>query len=329
MPLKLIPPGRRKGSRFWYVRGTVGGRSIEVSAKTADKAAAERFAAELAARILDGRVPRPGEAVTFAKAAALYSAWKRPSRAEEQRIARLVAALGRQEVGAIRHADLVRAADDLYPAAKASSRNRSVITIASAVLHYAARNGWCEYRRIERFREPRPVTRALTAAQASRLLAASEGDARILLLWLFRTGTRIGDALGVEWHQIDLAAGTVRLRIAKTDEWRVLPLHEELREALANHPARTGRIFPYLSRWRVYRALEPVAKAAGIPFTPHMARHSLGTWLNETGAGLRTIMAALGHRDPKSSIRYQDADTEIIRAAAAKLAPFGAKKRSA
>ena len=51
-----------------------------------------------------------------------------------------------------------------------------------------------------------------------------------------------------------------------------------------------------------------------------MARHSLGTWLNASGAGLKTIMAALGHTDPKSSLRYQAADIETVRAATLKLA---------
>jgi hypothetical protein len=54
-------------------------------------------------------------------------------------------------------------------------------------------------------------------------------------------------------------------------------------------------------------------------FTAHMARHSLGTWLNEDGAGLRTIMEALGHADVHSSIRYQSADVEIVRAAINKV----------
>ena len=33
----------------------------------------------------------------------------------------------------------------------------------------------------------------------------------------------------------------------------------------------------------------------------------------------RSIMAALGHDDMRSSIRYQDVDLEVVRAAAAKI----------
>jgi len=53
--------------------------------------------------------------------------------------------------------------------------------------------------------------------------------------------------------------------------------------------------------------------------TPHMARHFGGKHLNAGGAGLKTIMGALDHADPTSSIRYQDADLDIVRSAIDRL----------
>jgi hypothetical protein len=38
------------------------------------------------------------------------------------------------------------------------------------------------------------------------------------------------------------------------------------------------------------------------------------------GSALKTIMGALDHKDAKSSLRYQDADKEIIREAMARSA---------
>jgi hypothetical protein len=46
-----------------------------------------------------------------------------------------------------------------------------------------------------------------------------------------------------------------------------------------------------------------------------MARHWLGSELNATGAGQKTIAATLDHADIASSARYQDADFDIQRAA--------------
>jgi hypothetical protein len=47
-----------------------------------------------------------------------------------------------------------------------------------------------------------------------------------------------------------------------------------------------------------------------VTFTPHMAKHALSKALNRYGAGLQT---------PASSLRYQDADLEIVREAMAKV----------
>lgn len=245
----------------------------------------------------------------------MYVAFKDPCRADRQRIDRLVEAIGSRKLKDIKHATLVEAARLLYPDAKPSSLNRSVIAPAAAILHYAAENGLCSYQRIRRFKESPPPTRAVSREIAEALIAKAEGDAKTLLIWLFNQGTRISDALRVQWEDIDLRDRTVRMKVSKADEWRVFPLADAVFFRLANAPKKSGPLFPYPNRWAAYRALKPVVDAAKVKFTPHMARHSLGTWLNERGAGLKTIMSALGHRDAKSSMRYQHADVEVVRAA--------------
>jgi integrase len=312
MPLKLIPPGKRR-NKFYLARGRLNGRLYEVTTGETDKGAADRRRAEIEHKILGADVA--DAEVTFRRAAELYCAFKNPSREYQQRIDRLVGVLGHRQLSEIQHAHLVGAARTLYPGAKASSMNRSVIAPGAAILHYAAENKLCAYRRIKRFKEAAPVTRALSKKAAAKLIGKAEGDAKALLLWLFHQGTRISDALKVQWPDIDLKAKTYRLRISKTDEWRVLPLADSVWAHLRGAKVRKGPVFPWRNRWAAYAALGPIAKKAKVRFTPHMARHSLGTWLNQSGAGLRTIMGALGHKDAKSSMRYQAADVEIIRSA--------------
>jgi len=340
MPLRLIPPGTRKGNPFYLVRGSVAGRSFEISAKTRDKAAARQFAKDLERELAQRRVPRPGEAVTFAAAADLYLAWRDPAKPDRQRIARLKVTLGKQLVADIRQADLVAAADLLQPEKAAATRNREVLRPAAAILHYASENGFCDWLRAKLFKEPAPATRAVSVETATELIGAAEGRIgyidrrgkrryvalgavhRLLLLWLFHHGTRISQTLAVRWADIDLPAQTFRLYDKKTQAWQTFPLHPEVFEELAAIAieARTGRLWPWTQKTGVYRWLRPLTRERlGVHFTPHMGRHSRGTWLNASGAGLRTIMAALGHKDPKSSIRYQAADVEIVRAASGKL----------
>jgi integrase len=332
MPLKLVPPGTRKGNPFWLVRGEVGGRSIEISTKARDKAAAKKFAVELERELLTRRVPGLREAVTFSAAADLYIAFRAPTKADVGRIERLKLAIGSKIVADIRQADLVAAADFLQPDRAPSTRNREVIRMAATVLHYAAENGYCEWRRIKLFKESQSQTRAVTMDVAAELIdAAPQGPRRLLLLWLFRHGTRITQTLSVTWDDIDLPQQTFRLYDKKAQCWQVFPLHPEVFEQLAAIPdaergARGGRLWPWTQKTGVYRWLRPLTRELGVAFTPHMGRHSLGTWLNQSGAGLKTIMAALGHQDAKSSIRYQAADVEMVRAAAVKIGPISGRK---
>lgn len=342
MPLTLCPPGSRKGNRFWIARGTVCGRRVEVSTGTTDKIAAKRFAVEaereIEREIAESRVPSPGAVVTFAKAARHFEAFRWPGgtpKDDARRLAGLVREIGQKPVGDIVQADLVAAAEALKPIGSPATRNREVITPASAVLHYAADNGWCLWKRIKRHREPKPKTRAVDFDTAAALIGAADGKQRLLLLWLFKQGDRISDALSITWEMIDLTAGTVSHRQGKTENDRVAPLDDELVVALANEPGKNGRLFPWRTKSGVYKWLRPLAKGLGITFTPHMARHSVGTWFSAEGAGLRTIMEKLGHSDAKSSLRYQAGDIEVVRQVQNRLRTFapgdklGVKSRKA
>ena len=325
MPVQLYAPGTRKGNRFWLARVSVNGRRAEVSSGTTDKAAAKRWAREFERKLaLDGRAPRPGEAVAFAYAAEKYLAYRDdPSRAEQIRIARLVAVLGRKMVGEISQADLVDAARRLYPHQAAATLNRHALRPAAAILHYAESCGWCPWLRVRLFKEPKPRTRALAMEAATALIAnATDPDLHRLLLWLFRQGDRISDALRVEWANIDLRAGTVEMRIGKTDEWRTADLHWELVALLGNVENKEGRLFRWTNKNSVYEPLRALCKRIGVHMTPHMARHSMATWLVQDGVNTATIMEAGGWRDVKSVLRYGRANLAEVRAARGGLPAF-------
>jgi hypothetical protein len=77
MPLKLIPPGTRKGNKFYLILGMEAGTQYEVSSRTADKKLAQRGLVELREKIL-AAVPPAGRRITFAQAAELYKAYRKP-----------------------------------------------------------------------------------------------------------------------------------------------------------------------------------------------------------------------------------------------------------
>lgn len=337
MPLKAIRPGQRKGNRFYIFRGTVDGREYEITSRLPEGAPLRslRLFADDAERLIraqdvrraaeeaERRVPQPGDSVTFRKAAQHYIAWRRPSVADLKRLDRIYLELGDRLVGSIGHADIVAAANALSPNTKTSTRNREVIRMTAAVMHYAAGEGWCKWLRVRTFREPAPVTRSVSGDIACAIIsAAPQGPRRLYLLWLFRHGSRLSEPLSLTWEEsIDLSRQVVRIRIGKSDRWREKPLHPEVHAVLAAIPIadRHGYLFPWRTRSGIYKWLVPLRRELGIHFTPHMARHTLATQLNAAGNGLKTIMEALDHKDPKSAMRYQDASVELVRDAISRI----------
>ena len=314
--LKLVPPGKRKGNAFYLVRGRFLGADYEVSTQTTDKVAAERFKNRFERRILEGHIPGQGEAVTFAKAADLYKSARTLSKDDLARIERLKAQLGKKDVRDVMQADLDAAAKALHPKCAPESLNRHVYTPAAAVLHYAAENQWCPWIRVKRPKMKEPETRAAADGVDALLYANTSAKECLLIAWLFRHGTRVSNALQVDCGRIDLKKRTYALYISKTRKWQTFGIDGEVWDLLATDAdalAGKGRLFPWTNRWQVYRWLRPLCKRHKVTFTPHMARHRLGKDMNATGAGLKTIMRALGQSSEKSASRYASADIDAVR----------------
>lgn len=321
MPFTIFPPGSRKGNRFWLVRGKVDGRDIEFSTKTRDETSARILALEFERKYLEGRVPSAQETVTWSRACELYKNSRNVSKSDTNYLLRLEKVLGSKDVRDITQADLDDAARRLYPAGSPETVNRQAFTPAIAVLSYAALNRWCQPSKWKRPKQRDPETRAAAEAAGRLLIRNTDGKRRLLILWLWKQGTRITDTVvRVAWERIDLRARTYEMWIGKSRKWKTFPLDTEVWEELTAIPEaeRKGKLFPWSTRQNVYRWLRPLVRKLGIEFTPHMARHRLGRDLNASGAGLRTIMDALGQKSPKAALRYMSEDVDSVRRMQAK-----------
>jgi integrase len=322
----LYPPGKRRGYKFWLAIVRVGRESFEIRTGEATKAAAERVAREAGKRLVDeltaeqNRPLKAGAVISFRAAAEAYLAYRGEPRVDVQRLARICVRLGELPISEITGADLIAAANALMPDAKPATKNREVVRPAAAVLHYAADNGAIEWLRVKQFKEARPVTRAVSTDVAGVLIAnAEDPDLKLLLIWLFHQGNRISEALSIKWDDIDLSAATVRIYIAKIDQWRTVGLDPAVVVALGNVEEQTGPVFRWATKSGVYKPLRALCARLGIRFTPHMARHSMATWANAAGVPLRTIMDMGNWLDHKSVIRYQGSDIETVRVARTKM----------
>ena len=171
---------------------------------------------------------------------------------------------------------------------------------------------------IETPRRGDPLPKALGFAEVERLLDAPEPDTalgirdRALLEFLYGTGCRVSEAVGVDVLDVDLDSGTALLT-GKGDRQRIVPVGRYAREAIDRYlPERMalrrgrpdpGRLFlnsrgDALSRQGVWLIVRRNGRKAEIPdgeLSPHVLRHSAATHMVEGGADLRTVQEMLGH----------------------------------
>jgi integrase len=173
----------------------------------------------------------------------------------------------------------------------------------------------CEFRRIERPKQPRSRVRWITPEEAERLIAASAKHLRPLLIFLLYTGARAAEALYLDWQQVDLRRGEVQFLDTKNGEARGVPLHPRVAETLATLTGRSGSVFrrpngkPYSPKadggGQIKTGFRGACRRAGITdFSPHDCRHTWATWHYAANRDLPALMKLGGWKSEKMVLRY-------------------------
>lgn len=304
MPLKLVPPQEGR-SPNWRIRGTYLGTYVDRSAGTARKELAAKELARLRVEIECGRYA-PTSGPTFLEAARLYLR----SGKRDPHLKKLMIRYGGTLLSAIDQIKVDAWAAELYPQATAATQNRQVYTPVAAVLHHAyptLTQNWLHLRRPQGAAgEAR--TRWLTPEQVAALIEAA-GSMKALLIFLVGTGCRLGEAVALDWSDVALERSFCYLGRTKNGDPRGVHLPPAAVAELANTDLKVGSVFGFKNRFEVYEPWQAMTKVAGLPWvTPHVCRHTYGTWMRVYG-GLDEIgLLSLGvWKDRKSVTRYSHA----------------------
>jgi site-specific recombinase XerD len=138
---------------------------------------------------------------------------------------------------------------------------------------------------------------------------------RALVMLLYSSGLRVGEAVRLRREDLDVDHGLVKVRQGKGAKDRVTLLASralEMVEAYVTAFQPEGWLFPgepaerHLTTRSVQRVVREAARRAGLakPVTPHTLRHSFATHLLEAGTDLRYIQELLGHRSSRTTQIY-------------------------
>jgi integrase len=236
MPIKIV---RRPKSPHWIIRGTLRGIRLEESTGTDDKKVAEEIRAKREAEILAESVYGRRATITFASAALSYL----KNGGSKRFLDPVIKHFGTTPLAQIDQDAIDRMARKLYPDASDATRNRQAYTPASAVMRHAARRQWCAPVLLERPATPEDRVRWLTLEEANRLIACCNKHLRPLIIFLLYTGARAGEAVWLDWHNVDLQRAHVVFPKTKNGEARGVPLHQRVVTALANVAHRQDEVF--------------------------------------------------------------------------------------
>ncbi len=161
--------------------------------------------------------------------------------------------------------------------------------------------------------------RYLSPEEREKLLNAL----RLYILAALQTGARRGELLGLVWRDVDLRSRTLTFLITKSGDARTVPLTDTLRDALQALPRpldAEAHVFPEREPNVLSRAFARLVERLGIKnLRFHDLRHDAASTLTMAGVPQRAVMAILGHRDPRMTMRYQHFTPGHLRDAARAL----------
>jgi integrase len=356
----IFSRGNKDGTTTWYIKYSVEGRPVKKAIGPSRRAADRALTAALAA--VDQGTLRAPSRETFCDAADRWLARKRPRiehstyRGYEIEIrTRLKPAFGDLKLQQITRERIERYLADLDQQGRLSRKtiNDSLIPLRQ-ILDRAVRDGVMAQNpaassREERLKLPHeaPTMLYLSRTELPIYLAACSDWYRPLAEVLVGAGLRIGEAIALEWTDVDWDTPALKISRAlkdhgmgtpKGDKSRTVYIDRDLRHVLQRHHhdqlntgVTTRLVFPspqgkLANRHNVRRRGHDAAtRRAGMSpdLRLHDLRHTAATLWLAAGVSIYFVQQQMGHKDIQTTIDlYGHPDQEAHKAAAAQAAAW-------
>jgi len=214
------------------------------------------------------------------------------------------------------------------------SKNRSAARLLSSMRRFYA---WLLRERkihidpVALIEAPKPeqhLPNTLTEQQVEALLNAPDLQDELgirdkaMLEIIYATGLRVSELIGLEFSQVSIDPGVVRV-MGKGGKERLVPLGEEAIECLQTYLKQTradlmaqhlpcnalfvtrrGKGMTRQAFWYLLKRYATVANIDTETLSPHTLRHAFATHLLNHGADLRVVQMLLGHSDISTTQIY-------------------------
>ncbi|MGX5174443.1 site-specific tyrosine recombinase XerD [Aliikangiella sp. IMCC44653] len=191
----------------------------------------------------------------------------------------------------------------------------------------------------------RALPHTLTESEVELLLHAPDSESELgirdlaMLELMYASGLRVSELISLEFSQVDLNQGVLRV-LGKGSKERLVPFGDSASDCLQSYLVKARPVLlgskkcdflflsqrgQQMSRQTFWYRIKHWAKVAGIKkhLSPHTLRHAFATHLLTHGADLRTLQLLLGHSDLSTTQIYTHIAKERLKSVHAQHHPRG------
>jgi len=321
---------KRKDSSLYWLKVSVGGRTIQRSTGTSDKIKAQEYHDTLKAQLwLQQRLGvKPVRSWKEAVVRWLNETSDKVTHLEDKRkLAWMHQYLGDLNLDEINQDAIDQIRSVKLKEVSKSTTNRYLALIRSILIR--ARDEWewiDKVPKIRLFKESNSRERSLTFDQARRLLTELPDHQREMVLFALATGLRQSNVLELEWSQVNIELRHAWIRGTQSKNRRPIsvPLNDialfVLRRQLGQHPERVFTFRGKPIKWANTLPWRKALKRAGITdFRWHDLRHTWATWQRQAGTPTHELQRLGGWRTSAMVERYAHLAPDHLAIAASRL----------